>query len=216
MDGWSKKRASNKQSLVPILSLSLSVSSLTSHYLPPSPYLSCSLSLPLSTLFGHAPSARSYPRRRRLRLRRPRDHYRRMSYQNRSGQNGQEREREREREGGREGERVEGARRGRGTTTTTKKTTSPKPERMNERTSEIPREKSERKEGAAQLRRWVYSRKKRPLSVRNPVHHLAGEGLLNFLHNEPSSGRFDKLTNPVDACQESCRQRANFDCIPNG
>ena len=46
-----------------------------------------------------------------------------------------------------------------------------------------------------QLRRWVYSRKKRPLSVR----HLAVDGLLNFLHNAPSSGRFDKLTNPLDA-----------------
>ena len=49
------------------------------------------------------------------------------------------------------------------------------------------------------LRRWVYSRKKSPLSVRDPVRHLAVEGLLHFLHNAPSSGRFDKLTNPVDA-----------------
>ena len=65
------------------------------------------------------------------------------------------------------------------------------------------------------LRRWVYSREKRPLSVRDPVRHLAVEGLLNFLHNAPSIGRFDKLTNPVDASRESCRERANFDCIPS-
>ena len=65
------------------------------------------------------------------------------------------------------------------------------------------------------LRRWVYSREKRPLSVRDPVRHLAVEGLLNFLHNVPSSGRFDKLTIPVDASRESCRERANFDCIPS-
>ena len=65
------------------------------------------------------------------------------------------------------------------------------------------------------LRHWVYSRNKRPLSVRDPVRHLAVEGLLNFLHNALSSGRFDMLTNPVDASRESCRQRANFDCIPS-
>ena len=48
----------------------------------------------------------------------------------------------------------------------------------------------------------------------DPVRHLAVEGLLNFLHNAPSSGCFDKLTSLVDASRESCRQRANFDCIP--
>ena len=61
------------------------------------------------------------------------------------------------------------------------------------------------------FRRWVYSRKKRPLSVRDPVRHLAVEGLLNYLHNVPSRGRSYKLANPVDASRESCRQRANFD-----
>ena len=65
------------------------------------------------------------------------------------------------------------------------------------------------------LRRRVYSREKRPQSVRDPVRHLAVEGLLNCLHNALSIGHFDKLTNPVDASRESCRQRANFDCIPS-
>ena len=51
--------------------------------------------------------------------------------------------------------------------------------------------------------------------MRDPVRHLAAESLLNFLHNVPSSGRFDKLTNPVDASRESCRKRANFDRIPS-
>ena len=51
--------------------------------------------------------------------------------------------------------------------------------------------------------------------MRDPVCHLAVEGLLNFLHNALSSGRFDMLTNPVDGSRESCRQRANFDCIPS-
>ena len=66
-----------------------------------------------------------------------------------------------------------------------------------------------------ELRHWLYSRKKHPLSERGPVRHLAVEGLLNFLHNAPSGGRFDKLTNTVDASRESCRQRANFDSIPS-
>ena len=31
------------------------------------------------------------------------------------------------------------------------------------------------------------------------LQHLVVEGLLNFGHNVPSSGRFYKLANPVDA-----------------
>ena len=31
------------------------------------------------------------------------------------------------------------------------------------------------------------------------LQHLVVEGLLNFGHNAPSSGRFEKLANPVDA-----------------
>ena len=47
------------------------------------------------------------------------------------------------------------------------------------------------------------------------LQHLVVEGLLNFVHNAPSSGRFYKLANQVDARDKKFRQRAFFDCIPS-
>ena len=41
--------------------------------------------------------------------------------------------------------------------------------------------------------------KKAPSSEIFDSQHLVVEGFLNYGHNAPSSGRFDKLANPVDA-----------------